>query len=246
MTTRRTEIWADGADRQGMLAMSRRPEIKGFTTNPTLMRKAGIEDYESFAKDILSAISDRPVSFEVFADEFAEMERQAHRIAGWGRNVLVKIPITNTRGEPSYPLIRRLARMGVPLNVTAVLTLEQVRQAHEALADGPASVISVFAGRIADTGINPVPLMQMALHILQPCRNQRLLWASPRELLNLVQAEQIGCPLITMTQELLEKLPLLGRDLRALSLETVRMFHRDARAAGYRLAPVSRPLAALR
>ena len=228
-------IFADGADLAGMLEMARRPYISGLTTNPTLMRQAGVKDYRSFARQVLDAIPDRPVSFEVFSDEFEEMEKQALEIASWGSTVYVKIPITNTRREPSYDLIGRLAAQGVKLNVTAILTLEQVRSVGSALAGGPPSFVSVFAGRIADTGRDPVPLMAAALELLRPYPNTALLWASPREILNIVQADGIGCHVITMTNDLLKKLPLLGKDLADFSLETVRMFRDDAVRAGYEL-----------
>lgn len=227
------KIFADGADREGMLALYRNPLIAGFTTNPTLMRRAGVADYRGFALEILRAIPDRPISFEVLADEFGEMERQARLIASWGKNVYVKIPVTNTRGEGSYSLVRQLCREGIQVNVTAVMTLEQVRQISAAVKDGASCYVSVFAGRIADTGRDPVPLMAAALELLRPCPNAELLWASPREVLNIFQAEAIGCPIITVTHDLLSKLPLVGKGLEAFSLETVRMFYQDAQAAGY-------------
>jgi transaldolase len=231
----RVKIFADGADKAGMLEMAARPYISGFTTNPTLMRKAGVSDYRAFAREILSAITDRPISFEVFSDEFAEMERQAHDIASWGANVYVKIPVTNTRGEPAYGLIRRLAKAGIKLNVTAILTLEQVREVAGALAGGPPSYISVFAGRIADTGRDPTPLMAAAVEMLRPYPNQELIWASPRELLNIFQADAIDCHIITVTNDILQKLSLVGKNLEAYSLETVKMFYDDAQRAGYSL-----------
>ncbi|HXX22858.1 MAG TPA: transaldolase [Terriglobia bacterium] len=229
------KVYADGADRATMLEMYANPLIAGFTTNPTLMRKSGVVYYESFAKEILQHIPDRPVSFEVFADDFGEMERQAAEIASWGENVLVKIPITNTQGKSSRPLLGRLAQAGIRVNVTALLTLEQVREASECLADGPPSKISVFAGRIADTGRDPVPLMAAAVELLRPYANLELIWASPRELLNIFQADAIGCHIITATSDILKKLVLIGKDLREYSLETVRMFYEDARKAGYQL-----------
>jgi transaldolase len=229
------KIFADGADLAGMLHMYGKPWIKGFTTNPTLMRKAGISDYAGFAKQVLAAISDRPISFEVFSDEFPEMERQAIEISQWGPNVYVKIPITNTRGEDSVELCRCLARRGLKLNVTALLTLEQVRKAAAALGGGPPACISVFAGRIADTGVDPVPLMRCAVEILAPNPNLELIWASPRELLNIIQAGEIGCHIITVTNDILGKLELLGKDLSTYSLDTVKMFHRDATASGFSL-----------
>ncbi len=229
------KIFADGADKSGMLEMSRLPYIAGFTTNPTLMRKAGIADYAAFARDVLTDLHDRPISFEVFSDEFLEMERQAHEIASWGPNVYVKVPVTNTRREPASALIRTLAAAGVQLNVTALMTLSQVREVSDALAGGPPAFISVFAGRIADTGCDPMPLMAAAVELLRPHPNQRLIWASPRELLNLFHADAVGCHVITMTNDLLKKLPLVGKDLAEYSLETVEMFHADAAHAGFRL-----------
>jgi transaldolase len=219
-----------------MLRLYRNPLIKGFTTNPTLMRKAGVRDYEAFARDVLEAIPDRPISFEVFADDLTEMADQARLIAGWGENAYVKIPVTNTLGRSSALLIARLAAEGIPLNVTAILSLAQVRAAAEALADGPPSYISVFAGRIADTGRDPVPLMEAALMLLQDhCPKARLIWASPRELLNVFQADRIGCPVITATEDILKKLTLVGKDLEEYSLETVQMFRADAISAGFEL-----------
>ena len=227
------KIFADGADIAAMLELHRNPLIKGFTTNPTLMRKAAVSDYRAFAGEVLRAIPDRPISFEVFSDEFAEMERQALEIGGWGSNVYVKIPITNTRGESSADLARRLARAGVKLNVTALLTLDQVRAVSEWLAGGPPSYVSLFAGRVADTGRDPVPLMSAAVDLLRRSPNLELIWASPRELLNIFQADAIGCHVITVTHDVLRKLGLIGKDLREYSLETVKMFHDDAEKAGY-------------
>ena len=229
------KIYADGADREGMLEMYEKSYIQGFTTNPTLMRKAGIEDYESFARGILEVISDRPISFEVFADEFEEMERQALEIAEWGDNVYVKIPITNTRQQLASELIQRLSSQGVRLNITAILALDQVQEVAAAVQNGPASIVSVFAGRIADTGVDPIPIMKDALAILQSAPNAELLWASPREVLNIYQADAIGCDIITATNDLLQKLALAGKDLAEYSLETVRMFYNDAQKAGYEL-----------
>ena len=229
------KIFADGADKAGMLEMYAKPYIKGFTTNPTLMRKAGINDYRAFAKIILRAIPDRPISFEVFSDEFSEMERQALEIAGWGKNVYVKIPITNTRREPSTVLVRRLAQAGVKLNVTALMTLEQVRTISDCLSVGPSSFISVFAGRVADTGIDPVLHMAAAVELLSPYLNIELIWASPRELLNIFQADAIGCHIITVTNDILKKIPLVGKDLDNFSLDTVKMFYQDAIEANYKL-----------
>ncbi len=235
LTELRIKLFADGADKTAILDLYGNPLIQGFTTNPTLMRKAGISDYQAFAKEILCAIPDRPISFEVFADDFPEMERQAHLIAGWGPQVYVKIPVTNTRRESSCALIRRLARDGVKLNVTALLTLEQVAAVTEALADGPPSCVSVFAGRIADTGRDPVPIMGAAVDILQPHPQIELIWASPRELLNVFQADAIGCHIITATSDILKKLSLIGRDLDSYSLETVKMFFDDAKTSGFLL-----------
>jgi transaldolase len=231
----KVRIFADGADLPGLLEMARRSFVSGFTTNPTLMRKAGVADYRAFAREALAAISDRPISFEVFADEPGEIERQAREISSWGRNVFVKIPVTTTRGESCAPLVRRLSAEGLQLNVTALLTLEQVRQVSQALADGAPSFVSVFAGRVADTGRDPVPHMAEALRIMAPFPRQQLIWASPRELLNVFQADAIGCHVITATHDVLKKLPLVGKDLGQYSLETVRMFFDDGQAAGYRL-----------
>ena len=218
-----------------MRTLYRHPLIRGFTTNPTLMRKAGITDYQSFALGVLAAIPDRPISFEVFSDDFAEMEQQALRIASWGHNVYVKIPVTNTRGEPSLPLIRRLSAKGVKLNVTALMTLQQVSDVTAAMTGCPSSYISVFAGRIADTGRDPVPIMREAVEILGTCPNLELIWASPRELLNVFQADSIGCHVITATNDILHKLSLVGKDLNEYSLETVKMFRDDAIKAGFEL-----------
>lgn len=229
------KIYADGADRDGMLEMYAKPYIQGFTTNPTLMKKAGITDYKAFAHEILQAIPDRPISFEVFADEFTDMERQALEIKTWGENVYVKIPVSNTRREMAYDLIGRLSGAGVHLNVTAILTLEQVQNVADALKDGPDSIVSVFAGRIADTGLDPVPVMQKALTLLEVAPKAELLWASPREVLNIYQADNIGCHIITATNDLLRKLALGGKDLAEYSLETVQMFYEDAQSAGYTL-----------
>jgi transaldolase len=231
----RVKLFADGADKAGIVEMARLPYIAGFTTNPTLMRKAGVADYVAFARDVLQAVPERPISFEVFSDDFLEMERQAREIAGWGENVYVKIPVTNTLGQPSYALIQRLTEAGIKLNVTALLTLDQVREVSAALSGRTPAVISVFAGRIADTGRDPVPLMAEAVELVRPHPNQELLWASPRELLNVFQADAVGCHIITATRDVLEKLTLLGKDLAAYSLETVKMFHEDARRAGYKL-----------
>jgi transaldolase len=231
----RTKIFADGANRAGMVELAQNPYIKGFTTNPTLMRAAGITDYETFAHDILEALPPLPISFEVFADEFDEMERQARKIATWGDNVYVKIPVTNTRAESSAHLVRALADDGIHLNVTALLTVDQVCTVAGALEDGPSSFISVFAGRIADTGRDPVPLMREAVRVLEPYQHLELIWASPREILNIFHADSVGCHVITVTHEMLKKLELVGRDLADYSLDTVRMFHRDAVTAGFSL-----------
>jgi transaldolase len=231
----RVQVFADGADKASMLDLYRQPYIKGFTTNPTLMRKAGITDYERFALDILQHIPDRPISFEVFADDEPEMERQARKIARWARNVHVKIPVTNTRREPMYDLIRRLSADGIQINATALLALDQVRHVAKALQGGAPSYISVFAGRVADTGRDPIPLMKSALELMAPEPNCQLVWASPRELLNIFQADEIGCHIITVTSDVLKKVSLVGKDLVEFSLETVRMFHDDAAHSGYTL-----------
>lgn len=231
----KVKIFADGADKSGMIEMYKQPFIHGFTTNPTLMRKAGISNYEEFAKDILREISDRPISFEVFSDEFDEMERQAKKIASWGNNVYVKIPVTNTRRQSSAVLIRRLSQDGIKLNVTALLSIPQVREVAGALTSGVPAYVSVFAGRVADTGRDPLPLMIEALEILKPVSAAELIWASPRELLNIFQADAIGCHIITVTNDLLKKLILVGKDLGDYSLDTVKMFYDDARQAGFHL-----------
>jgi transaldolase len=234
------KIFADGADRAGMLQMAAQPWCAGLTTNPTLLRKAGITDYRAFAKDILAEISDKPISFEVLSDEFVEMERQAMEIAGWGENVFVKIPITNSRGESACSLIERLSARGVRQNVTAIMTLSQVRNTSYALGDGPACCISVFAGRIADTGRDPLPMMSDAVELMRPFANQELIWASPREVLNIMHAASVGCHIITVTNDLLKKLSLLNKDLAEYSLETVKMFVDDAKAAGLSLGDAER------
>ncbi len=231
----RINLFADGADKAGILEMYKNPRIDGFTTNPTLMRKAGIKDYAAFAKDILQVIRDKPISFEVFADEFDEMELQAMEIAGWGKNVYVKIPVMNTKRETSYDLLRRLSKAAVQLNITAMMTLEQVRKVAEVVQKGPPCFVSVFAGRIADTGVDPIPLMKEALELLKKAKNAKLLWASPREVLNVYQAESIGCHVITATNDILKKLNLKGKDLTEFSQETVQMFYKDAQAAGFNL-----------
>jgi transaldolase len=231
----KVKIFADGADKDGMLEMARLPHVAGFTTNPTLMRKAGVVDYRAFAREVLAEIPDRPISFEVFSDDFDEMERQAREIATWGPHVYVKVPVTNTRRETAAALIRRLSHDGVRLNVTALLTLEQVREVSDALGGTTPACVSVFAGRVADTGRDPVPHMEEALSIMRRFPNQELIWASPRELLNVFQADAIGCHVITVTNDVLKKLSLVGKDLADYSLDTVRMFHDDAAKAGYRL-----------
>lgn len=229
-------IYADGADQAGILEYYRQPYIKGLTTNPTLMRKAGIRDYEAFARDILQVVTAKPISFEVFTDDFPAMERQARKIAGWGPNVFVKIPVTNSRGESSAPLIARLSAAGVQLNVTALLTLEQVHAVAAALQPEVPAVVSVFAGRIADTGVDPMPVMRASRAALAGRPRAQLLWGSVREVLNIVQAEQCGCHIVTVMHDVLAKAAkLLGTDHTALSLDTVRMFARDAAEAGFRL-----------
>jgi len=227
------KIFADGADLDSILEMHTNPLIRGFTTNPTLMRKAGVRDYEKFARTLLSKVTDRPVSLEVFADEFDEMEIQAEAIASWGKNVNVKIPITNTRGESSAQLIGTLSRKGVGLNITAIMTVAQVEEVAEALDPETAAIVSVFAGRVADTGLDPVPHMEACLRSLSYRPKAELLWASPRELLNIFQADQIGCHIITVTNDLFAKLSLVGKDLDDYSRETVKMFYRDAVSSGY-------------
>jgi transaldolase len=232
----RVKIFADGADLASMLEKVRDPLIRGFTTNPTLMRKAGVTDYQVFARAALEAIPDRPISFEVLADDFDEMERQARTVASWGDNVYVKIPVTNTRKESSADLVAALARDRIKVNVTAVLTLDQVRDIATILREGPPAFVSVFAGRIADTGRDPVPVMAAALELIRPYPNIELIWASPREVLNIFQADAIGCHVITVTDDILSKLALVGRDLHHYSLETVTMFWEDARKAQYSLS----------
>ena len=233
--TLKVKLFADGADKKGMLEMYERPWIQGFTTNPTLMRKAGITDYRAFAREILDAIPDRPISFEVFSDDFSEMDRQAREIASWGKNVYVKIPVTNTEGQTSYELCKKLSASGIKLNVTAIFTLEQVRDVMAHLDPKVPSYVSVFAGRIADTGRDPVPHMAAALALVHMSKNAELIWASPRELLNVFHAESVGCDIITMTNDLLVKLTSAGKDLGQFSLETVKMFREDAVKAGFKL-----------
>jgi transaldolase len=227
------KIFADGADLDVILALASEQRIAGFTTNPTLMWKAGLTDYEEFAKRILERVTTHPISFEVFADDFAEMRRQATMISGWGENVYVKIPVSTTAGESMAPLVRELSENGVKVNVTAVFTTAQVELLTEAVKDGAPSYISVFAGRIADAGIDPVPIMARSVDVMVQAPRSELIWASPREILNVVQADEVGCHIITLTSDLLKKLDLLGKDLLQYSLETVQMFRRDALAAGF-------------
>jgi transaldolase len=230
------QIYADGADRAGILDLYAKPYIKGLTTNPTLMNKAGIKDYEAFARDILQTVTSKPISLEVFADDFPEMKRQALKIASWGKNVYVKIPITNTRAESAVALIKELAEQGVQLNITALLTLEQVKAVAAVLNPRIPSVVSIFAGRIADTGVDPMPIMRESRKLLVEQPKAELLWASVREVLNIVQAEESGCQIVTVQHDILAKAAkLLGMDLTALSLDTVKMFAKDAATAGYRL-----------
>jgi len=235
LTDLRVKLFADGANLSEMLRLYANPMIAGFTTNPTLMRKAGVSDYKGFAVEVLRAISDRPISFEVFSDEFEEMKREALLIADWGENVYVKIPITNTRGEGSLPLIQGLSHDGIKVNVTAVLTMKQIREASRALEGGAPSCISVFAGRIADTGRDPVPIMAAAVEVLKGVPSQELIWASPREVLNVYQADQVGCHIITATPEILSKLNLVGKDLSEFSADTVKMFREDALKAAFKI-----------
>jgi transaldolase len=230
-----TRIFADGADLESILALAADPRIQGFTTNPTLMRKAGLTRYAEFAQRLLEQVTRHPISFEVFADDPQEIRRQAHLIAGWGENVYVKVPVTTTGGESLAALVRELSEDGLKVNVTALFTTAQVELITAAVKDGAPSNLSVFAGRIADAGIDPVPIMERSLEIIADAPRAELIWASPRELLNLVQADRIGCHIITFTHDLLEKLDCLGKSLEQYSLETVRMFHRDAQAAGFTL-----------
>ena len=230
-----TRIFADGADLDGILALAADPRITGFTTNPTLMWKAGLTDYADFAQRLLERITRHPISFEVFADDAGEMRRQARVIAGWGENVYVKIPVTTTAGESMVPLVNELSESGVKVNVTALFTTAQVELVTAAVRDGAPAFLSVFAGRIADAGIDPLPIIARSVDIMVDAPRAELIWASPREVLNVVQADRVGCHIITMTRDLLPKLDLLGKDLEQFSLETVRMFHRDAAAAGFTL-----------
>jgi transaldolase len=235
MRTFRVKIFMDGADIEPMKAAYKAGKVQGFTTNPTLMRKSGIKDYAAFAKAAIAAIPDLPISFEVFSDDFASMEAEARVIMSWGGNTFVKIPITNTEGKSAAPLIRKLSAEGCSLNVTAIMTLDQVKSVTEAVHPDSRTIVSVFAGRIADAGVDPVPVMRQAKALLARLPKAELLWASPREILNLVQADDIGCDIITITPDILAKAPSLGKDLGVFSLETVKMFHSDAKAAGYRL-----------
>ncbi|MHB8532376.1 MAG: transaldolase [Solirubrobacteraceae bacterium] len=230
-----TKIFADGADLDAILALSADPRISGFTTNPTLMWKAGLTDYAEFAKRLLERITTHPISFEVFADDADEMRRQARLISSWGKNVYVKIPVTTTKGESMAPLVRELSEQGVKVNVTALFTTAQVELITAAVKDGAPSYVSVFAGRIADAGVDPVPLMARAVDIMVAAPHAELIWASPREILNLVQANRVGCHIITVTHDLIKKLDCLGKNLEQYSLETVQMFHVDAAAAGFTL-----------
>lgn len=229
----RIKIFADGASRDGIVSLAANPLIKGFTTNPSLMRAAGVTDYEAFSRELLEVVPDHPISFEVLSDDFDEMERQALKIASWGPNVFVKIPVTNCRGESSLELVHRLAGQGLQLNVTALMTVQQVELMVKGLTGGPQSYVSVFAGRIADTGRYPVPIIQGALDVLSDHPNIELIWASPRELLNLFEADAVGCHVITVTHDVLKKLFLVGKDLDEFSLDTVKMFFDDACAAGF-------------
>jgi transaldolase len=231
----KVKIFADGAEKAGMLEMYKKYFIRGLTTNPTLMKKEGITDYRAFCKEIASLISDKPLSFEVFSDDFLEMERQALEIASWGSNVYVKIPITNTKQEDCYDLVKKLVKQKVKINITAIMTLDQVRNVAGALDPDIQSYVSVFAGRVADTGVDPVPLMIRALELLRVNPKAELIWASPRELLNIFQADEIGCHVITVTNDILKKLTLVGYDLEKYSLDTVKMFYSDAVAAGYKI-----------
>ncbi|MDO9085559.1 MAG: transaldolase [Anaerolineaceae bacterium] len=229
------KLFADGANKDDILQMYKKPYIKGFTTNPTLMRKAGVTDYKGFALDLLSIIQDLPISFEVFSDDLNEMESQANLISSWGENVFVKIPITNTEGISTVPIIKSLSKEKVKLNITAMMTVEQVKLVSEVVKNSSQIVLSVFAGRIADTGYDPIPLMQQALELINPYPKQELLWASPRELLNIIQADMIGCHIITATTDVLKKIDLIGKDLTEYSLDTVKMFRGDAINAGFHL-----------
>jgi len=239
----KVKLFADGADLSVIAKMAANPLIKGFTTNPTLMRKAGVSNYRLFALDVLKVVTDRPVSFEVFSDDFDEMELQAREIASWGKNVFVKIPVTNTLGESAAPLIRRLSAAGVQINVTALMTAAQVAEVIDCLSDQTSNFVSVFAGRIADTGRDPMPIMREVVELLRPYPKTELIWASPRELLNIFHAESVGCHVITATNDILTKLDLVGKDLNDFSLDTVHMFWQDAQKAGYTI-DISQPAVA--
>lgn len=229
------KLFADGADLNGMVEEYKKGIASGFTTNPTLMKKAGVISYEEFARAALKAIPDLPISFEVFSDDFTGMEREARKIAGWGKNVYIKIPVTNTKGESTASLVKKLSHNGLKLNVTAILTLDQVKMVAKALSPDTPSIVSVFAGRIADTGRDPIPIMKDSVSVLKSNPKAELLWASTRELLNLIQAEACGCHIITITNDILKKVPQVGKDLNQLSLETVQMFYSDAKSAGYKI-----------
>jgi len=231
----RIKLYADGADLNGMIEEYKKGIASGFTTNPTLMKKAGVKSYEEFAKAALKAIPDLPISFEVFSDDLPGMEREARKIGSWGNNVYIKIPVTNTKGESTAPLVKKLSYDGLKLNVTAILTVNQVKTVAKALSPDTPSIVSVFAGRIADTGVDPMPIMKESVKILKSNPKAELLWASTRELLNLIQAESCGCHIITITNDILKKVPLVGKDLNQLSLETVQMFYSDAQSAGYKI-----------
>lgn len=239
----KVKIFADGAELDGILALAKRPYIKGFTTNPSLIRKAGINDYEAFARKLIAAVPDRPLSFEVFADDIDAMISQGRAIASWGKNVNVKIPVTMTSGSFTGPVISALARAGVIINVTALMTAEQVKQVAKCLDPSVPAIVSVFAGRIADTGRDPIPVMQSCLRALTERPKAELLWASPRELLNIFQADEIGCHIITVSHDVLAKLSLVGKDLDEYSLDTVKMFYRDATVAGFQIATLQRKAA---
>ena len=229
------KLYADGADLNGMIEEYKKGIASGFTTNPTLMKKAGVKSYEEFAKAALKAIPDLPISFEVFSDDLPGMEREARKIGSWGNNVYIKIPVTNTKGESTAPLVKKLSHDGLKLNVTAILTADQVKTVAKALSPTTPSIVSVFAGRIADTGVDPMPIMKESVNVLKSNPKAELLWASTRELLNLIQAESCGCHIITITNDVLKKVPLVGKDLTQLSLETVQMFYNDAKGAGYKI-----------
>lgn len=229
------KLYADGADLNGMIEEYKNGIVSGFTTNPTLMKKAGVKSYEEFAKAALTAIPDLPISFEVFSDDLPGMEREARKIGSWGKNVYIKIPVTNTKGESTASLVKKLSHDGLKLNVTAILTIDQVKTVAKTLSPYTPSIVSVFAGRIADTGVDPIPIMKESVKALKSNPKAELLWASTRELLNLIQAESCGCHIITITNDILKKVPLVGKDLNQLSLETVQMFYADAQSAGYKI-----------